>query len=125
MIKIKVSKTNNTKNPRRPTRKQRRMLLATAQPAHPYAKYIIHQADASGWRGISRVPRSVNVPTFQSRRYQLPELAWTYIVGECKTVYAYEGTSTNAMHTVVLNNGDTFTCTTMADVKQELRKRLA
>jgi hypothetical protein len=125
MIKIKVSKTNNTKNLRRPTRKQRRMLLATAQAAHPYAKYIIHQADDSGWRGISRVPRRTTVPAFQSMRWYTPELAWTHIVGECKTVYTYAGSSTNATHTVVLNNGDTFTCTTMADVKQELRKRLA
>ena len=51
------------------------------------------------------------------------ENLWKYNVGECKTTYRYEHTSTFATHTVILNNGDKFTCTTMSAVKAELKAR--
>lgn len=125
MITIKVSKAKRSRNPMRPTRQQRRMLAAYRQPAHPNATYIIHHADADGWRGISRVPRHYTLSSFRAVQYKFRDVAWKYNIGECTSHYPYEGTSTNATHTVVLNTGDTFTCASMADVKRELRDRRA
>ena len=133
MFKIIRTKTpSRGQNNRRPTRKQRKLLAAANEVAHPNAEYIIHHADADGWRGISRVPIHLSMSYFRGTITKYEKNLWKYNVGECKTTYLYRypanvrRTSThkvNATHTVILNNGDTFTCTSMRDVKQELKRR--
>ena len=127
MLKFKIINTNKTPttvtNLRRPTRQQRRLLASATDVAHPNADYIVHHVDVNGWRGISRVPMHFTLSYFRGSISKYEEHLWKYNVGECKTVYADR--RAGAEHTVVLNNGDTFTCSSMSDVKQELKRRLA
>ena len=123
-FKIISTKTASTvKNRRRPTRQQRRLLAASKEVAHPNADYIIHHADDDGWRGISRVPLHFTLSYFRGTITKYEEHLWKYNVGECKTTYRYASTGTNATHTVILNNGDKFTCMSMSAVKAELKAR--
>ena len=140
MLKFKIIRTNKQAGVtvvqpasvktrvRRPTRQQRRLLASATDVAHPNADYIVHHADENGWRGISRVPMHFTLSYFRGCVGKYENNLWKYNVGECKTTYRYKyGTNTGntPTHVVVLNNGDTFTCTTMSDVKQELKRRLA
>jgi hypothetical protein len=124
-----VTVVEPVKKDRRPTRQQRRLLAASTEVAHANADYIVHHADDNGWRGISRVPVHFNLSYFRGTVGKYESSMWKYNVGECKTTYRYRygetGTGNTATHTIILNNGDTFTCTTMHEVKQELKRRRA
>lgn len=130
MLKFLLTKTKTKtyrESIRRPTRQQRRLLAAATEVAHANADYIVHHADDNGWRGITRVPAPFTMTYFYGTITKYHQNLWKYNVGECKTTYPRRTASGRgaATHTVILNNGDTFHCTTMSDVKQELKRRRA
>jgi len=130
MLKFMLTKTKTKTDDgfsRRPTRQQRRLLAAATEVAHANADYIVHHADDNGWRGITRVPAPFTMTYFYGTITKYHQNLWKYNVGECKTTYPRRTAAGRgaATHTVILNNGDTFHCTTMSDVKKELKRRRA